>query len=254
MNKIQTAILYTMLTLVACAWGGHSNPLHAQQKEKKKVTVSGSLEAYTAYMWRGSRECGAHAVPCLTLQWGGLTLQSYGFISFDGTYKEIDWDLSYTVGDFSFHLADYYARLSSYETPENYFSFKKGETDHIQEAIICYQPEKLPFAVRWFTFLHGNWIPNPDGSLGRPSFSSYLEAEVFHDFTEDNNRLSLLCGASVFKGVFTDYTRNFAVVDLELRYRYSLSLGRVKMPLNLAYIINPYRKTSWLNAGVGIEF
>ena len=218
-----------------------------------KIKVSGSVEAYSAYMWRGSKEAGAHVAPSITLQWGGFALQSYGFVSFDGTYKEIDWDLSYTVGSFSFHLADYYARLSSYTTAENYFSFKKGHTNHIQEAIICYEPQKLPFAIRWFTFLHGDWIPNQDGTLGRPSFASYLEAELYHNFSP-HSRLSLFCGASVFKGTFTGYTKNFAVINTELRYSYNIPVKSVQIPLTVSYIINPYQKTCWLNAGAGIKF
>lgn len=225
----------------------------AQVQAREKITVSGSIEAYTAYMWRGQKESGVHVAPCLTFQWGNFALQSYGFLSFDGTYKEIDWDLSYTAGAFTFHLADYYARISSWTTPENYFSFRKGETNHIQEAIICYEPSKLPFAVRWFTFLHGDWIPESDGTLGKPSFSSYLEAELYHKFSP-NSRLSLFCGASVLKGSYTAYTRNFAVINLELRYRHYLPVGPVRIPLHCSYIINPYRKTSWLNAGIGIEF
>ena len=123
-----------------------SNVLHL---DARKFSVSGSVETYTAYLWRGSMECGAHAAPCLSFSYGNLTLQSYGFISYDGYYKEIDWDISYKVGDFTFHLADYYARLSTYQTPENYFDFRKGSTNHIQEVILCYEPQKLPFAIRW---------------------------------------------------------------------------------------------------------
>ena len=231
---------------------GGSASLHAQQ-DWKKVSVSGSIEAYTAYMWRGSKQCNANVTPCLSLEWGGITLQSYGFLSFDGTYKEIDWDLSYSIGAFSFHLADYYAYLSTYTTPENYFCFKKGKSNHIQEAIICYEPQKLPFAIRWFTFLNGDWIPNADGTPGRRSFSSYLEAELYHDFAP-NSRLSLIGGASVLKGSFTSYTKNFAVINTELRYRHSFSAGPIKIPLQISYIINPYMRTSWLNAGTGIQF
>ena len=225
----------------------------ASSLEAQKFTVSGSIEAHTAYLWRGSKECGAQVSPCLNFQYGNLMLQSYGFLSFDGTYKEIDWDLSYKIGDFTIHLADYYARLSSYTTPENYFNFKKGETNHIQEVILCYEPEKLPFAIRWFTFVHGDWLRDADGNLGKPSFSSYLEPEVYHQFSP-NSKLSLLCGASVFKGNYTGYTKDFAIIHLELRYRHSLTFDKFSIPLQISYVINPYSKRSWLDAGVGFEF
>ena len=110
-----------------------------------------------------------------------------------------------------------YARLSSYTTPENYFNFRKGETNHIQEVILCYEPE------------------------------------VFYEFTPDS-KLSLLCGASVFKGNYTGYTKDFAIIHLELRYRHNLTFEKFSIPLQISYVINPYSKRSWLDAGVGIEF
>ncbi|MBQ3206430.1 MAG: hypothetical protein IJB38_00280 [Bacteroidales bacterium] len=227
-----------------------SNVLHL---DARKFSVSGSVETYTAYLWRGSKECGAHAAPCLSFSYGNFTLQSYGFISYDGYYKEIDWDISYKVGDFTFHLADYYARLSTYQTPENYFDFRKGSTNHIQEVILCYEPRKLPFAIRWFTFVNGDWLPQADGTLGRASFSSYLEPEIFYQFKE-NSRLSLFCGASVFKGNYTKYTKDFAVIHLELRYRHQFMLGKVNIPVQVSFVTNPYSGKTWLNAGAGIAF
>lgn len=227
-----------------------SNVLHL---DARKFSVSGSVETYTAYLWRGSKECGAHAAPCLSFSYGNFTLQSYGFISYDGYYKEIDWDISYKVGDFTFHLADYYARLSTYQTPENYFDFRKGSTNHIQEVILCYEPQKLPFAIRWFTFVNGDWLPQADGTLGRASFSSYLEPEIFYQFKE-NSRLSLFCGASVFKGNYTKYTKDFAVIHLELRYRHQFMFGKVNIPVQVSFVTNPYSGKTWLNAGAGIAF
>lgn len=227
-----------------------SNVLHL---DARKFSVSGSVETYTAYLWRGSKECGAHAAPCLSFSYGNFTLQSYGFISYDGYYKEIDWDISYKVGDFTFHLADYYARLSTYQTPENYFDFRKGSTNHIQEVILCYEPQKLPFAIRWFTFVNGDWLPQADGTLGRASFSSYLEPEIFYQFKE-NSRLSLFCGASVFKGNYTKYTKDFAVIHLELRYRHQFMLGKVNIPVQVSFVTNPYSGKTWMNAGAGIAF
>lgn len=236
--------LLFVFALVLC------NVLHL---DARKFSVSGSVETYTAYLWRGSKECGAHAAPCLSFSYGNFTLQSYGFISYDGYYKEIDWDISYKVGDFTFHLADYYARLSTYQTPENYFDFRKGSTNHIQEVILCYEPQKLPFAIRWFTFVNGDWLPQADGTLGRASFSSYLEPEIFYQFKE-NSRLSLFCGASVFKGNYTKYTKDFAVIHLELRYRHQFMLGKVNIPVQVSFVTNPYSGKTWLNAGAGIAF
>ena len=219
----------------------------------EKVSVSGYVEASTAYMFRGSKGCGANVSPCLSLNWKGFALQTYGYVSFDGTYKEVDLDISYTIGAFSFHFGDYYVRMPSSTGPEDVFCYKKGKTNHMQEAIIYCEPQNLPFALRWFTFVNGDWLPDADGSLGRLSLSSYLEAELYHAFTP-NSRLSLIGGASVLKGMYTNYTKDFAVIVTEVRYRYSIPVGTVKIPLQVSYLINPYAKSSWLNATIGIQF
>ncbi len=237
----------TVLLFVALLLGGLS--ASAQQL----FHVEASAELASGYIWRGDRVCGAQVSPSVTLHLGPVALQSFGYLALDGTYKEIDFDLSWTIGDFSLHFADYFYHGSVYPSPENYFNWKKGETTHILEGIVCYEPARLPFAVKWFTFLYGDWIPQGDGTLGRPSFSSYLEAEVYHRF-QHAGKLSLFGGASVLKGSYTGYTRDFAVIHLEMRYSYDLELGRVTLPMTAGYIMNPYARHAYLNASIGVRF
>ncbi|MBQ9475574.1 MAG: hypothetical protein IJU69_04890 [Bacteroidales bacterium] len=215
--------------------------------------VSGSMELASGYIWRGDRVCGVQISPSLTLSYKGFALQSFGYLALDGSYKEIDWDLSYSWKDFSVHIADYFYRGTGYVMPENYFNFRKEDTTHIVEAIFCYEPEKLPFCARWFTFVYGDWIPDAEGKRGKPSFSSYLELEGYYNF-QSAGKLSLFMGSSIFKGAYTAYQKPFAVIHLELRYAYSLNLGKVSMPLSAGFILNPYSKAAYLNASVGISF
>ena len=61
----------------------------------QKFTVDGSVELYSAYVWRGDKVCGAQISPFVNFHYGAWTLQSFGFLAIDNSYKEIDWDLSY---------------------------------------------------------------------------------------------------------------------------------------------------------------
>lgn len=219
----------------------------------QEFSIDGSVELYSAYIWRGDKVCGTQFSPSVSFNYGGWTLQSFGFLAIDGSYKEIDWDLYYNYKDFSFHFADYFYHGSSYTAPENYFNFKKGESTHVLEGIVCYEPERLPIAARWFTFVFGSWLPRDDGSLGRNTFSSYLELEAFHRF-DNGGKLSLFCGSSVLKGAYTNYTRDFSVIHLELRYTRDLDIAGARIPVTASYTINPYARTSFLNAGVGVRF
>ena len=42
----------------------------------------------------------------------------------------------------------------------------------------------MPVEAKWFTFFYGDWLPEPDGSRGKPTFSSYLELSAHHDFDQ----------------------------------------------------------------------
>ncbi len=227
--------------------------LVCQALPAQKFSIDGSVELYSAYIWRGDKVCGAQISPYVNFHYGAWTLQSFGFLAIDNSYKEIDWDLSYSFGDCSLHFADYFYHGFAFPQPEDYFDFKKASSTHVLEGIVCYEPEKLPIAARWFTFVFGSWLPQADGSLGRNTFSSYLELEAFHRF-DNGGKLSLFCGSSVLKGAYTNYTRDFAVIHLELRYTRDLDIAGAAVPVTASYTINPYAHTSYLNAGVGIRF
>ena len=223
--------------------------LAAVNVQAQTVTVDASVELFSAYIWRGDKVCGTQMQPSVTFGYKNWALQSFGFQAIDGSYKEIDWDLSYKIGAVSLHFADYFYQGIGFPKPENYFDFNKNTSTHVLEGIICYDPENLPFAARWFTFVFGSWLP----SNGQNAFSSYLELEAFKKF-ENDGKLSLFVGSSVLKGPYTAYKEDFMPIHLELRYTRDIEAGGITIPVTAAYIINPYARTSFLNAGVGIRF
>ena len=119
----------------------------------QEFRIDGSVELYSSYIWRGDKVCETQFSPSVSFNYGRWTLQSFGFLAIDGSYKEIDWDLYYNYKDFSFHFADYFYHGSSYTAPENYFNFKKGESTHVLEGIVCYEPESLPMTLLLYCWL-----------------------------------------------------------------------------------------------------
>jgi len=223
--------------------------LICQALPAQKFSIDGSVELYSAYIWRGDKVCGAQISPFVNFHYGAWTLQSFGFLAIDNSYKEIDWDLSYSFGDYSLHFADYFYHGFAFPQPEDYFDFKKASSTHVLEGIFCYEPENLPVAARWFTFVFGSWLP----STGENAFSSYLELEAYHKFA-DAGKLSFFAGFSVFKGAYTGYKEDFYPIHLELRYTRDLDIAGARIPVTASYTINPYARTSFLNAGVGVRF
>ena len=227
--------------------------LSAAALAESPVKVSGTANIQSAYLWRGEKVCEINFNPILEASIGGFTAQAFAYLPFDGTYKEIDIDFFYTIGPWSLHVADYFIRFKNSPLKENYFDFNKQTTGHLLEGILCYTPASIPVSAKWFTFFFGDWIPESDGSRGRPTFSSYLELEAHHDF-DTWGRGSFVLGSCILKGPYTAYTKDFAVIHCELKYTKTLELGAVKVPLSVSYLVNPYARTSFMNAGVGLSF
>ena len=220
---------------------------------KNPFKVSGTATLQSAYLWRGEKVCEVNFNPVLEASVGGFTAQAFAYLPFDGSYKEIDVDFFYTLGPWQLHVADYFIRFASDPAQENFFDFRKQSTNHILEGILCYAPKTVPIEAKWFTFFYGDWIPEADGSRGRTSFSSYLELIGYHDF-EKAGRASLVLGASVLKGPYTAYTKDFAFIHTELRYTNTIDLGAVKLPLGVSWLLNPYARRVFMNASVGVSF
>ncbi|MBQ4184145.1 MAG: hypothetical protein II652_04295 [Bacteroidales bacterium] len=222
------------------------------QAGRPGVTVDGSLLFSSAYLWRGEKVCGLHFNPDVALHLGNLTLENYSFLACDGSYKEIDFDLSYRLGDFTFHLADYYFHYSDPDKSENYFDWKRG-SEHCDEIALCYDSSAIPLNVKWFTFFWGQWIPDEEGRPGRLSFSSYLEVETYLEL-QNLGRLSLNLGASVLKGPYTGFSKDFMPIHIALGYSRSFDVGGFSVPIRSTVVFNPYLRTCMAEAALGLRF
>ena len=244
MDKAMRKALLAIIAVTVIA-----SPMHG----KPRAWVDGSAVISTAYLWRGDRVTGFHAAPDLRFHLGKFTLENYSFLALDGSYKEIDWDLSFTVGDFTFHAADYFARYDWYDGPEDWFSWKKGATNHIDEVALVYDSSAIPFTAKWFTFIWGDWIPDGEGNPGMASFSSYLELATYQSFGAFGTGY-LIAGASVLKGSYTSYTRNFMPIHLELRYLKEFKAGSAGIPVGFSFMVNPFARTCHAAVWVGVSF
>ena len=219
--------------------------------EKPTVSVDGSLLFSSTYIWRGDKLCGFHLNPNIGFNLGGFRLENNSYFSTDGIYKEIDGDLSYSFGDFSIHLMDYFSH--SQGVPEYYFDWRKGLSSHTDEMALYYESSVIPLDVRWYTFVWGDWNENEDGTTGPLTFSSFLELGTHYEF-EDGGTASLTLGASVLKGYYTDYSKDFMPVHIGLGYSKSLTAGNLSIPLEVSLVVNPYRRMVLAGASIGLEF
>ena len=88
------------------------------QAKAEDFNIDASVELYSSYIWRGDKVCGTQFSPSVSFKYGRWTLQSFGFLAIDGSYKEIDVDFFYTLGPWQLHVADYFIRFASDPAPD----------------------------------------------------------------------------------------------------------------------------------------
>jgi hypothetical protein len=88
---------------------------------------------------------------------------------------------------------------------------------------------------------------------GNQAWSSYAEIGGHYDF-DDNNILSLAIGAALNKSFYNDYSSNFSVCNIELKYSHDFSLSNITIPVSVSYIINPYREKSYVSFSTAFRY
>lgn len=213
--------------------------------------LSGKAEFVSRSIFRGVDFSTSPALnPEFNLDWGGFNFNAWGSYAFDNNYSEIDLSISYSLGNFTLEIADYFYPNGIPAMPDQFFNFKKGETLHQLDASLTWEPENIPVWAQWSTYVGGDdYNPVED----KRAFSSYLEAGWYHEF-DNNLTFSAFAGASVFKGWYTDFTQDFSVVNLGMKLEKTFSFDNVSFPIGVSYTINPYLEKSFIVFGAAIEF
>ncbi len=214
---------------------------HAQETEKKESPFALSMELSTKYMWRGIEYgTGPVAFPMITYTNKGFSAFVMGAYATDGSHQEVDLGVSYSHKYFTVGVSDYYYP-TAVSKKDSYFEFSNRSTGHYVEAYATITPfEKLPI---WLTL--SSYIYGADKNLdGDQAFSSYAEIGYTHNFNEDD-AISLTAGAALNKSFYTDYEKDFNVVNVSLKYATIFSFGKFDLPVSASYVLNPYKEKSY---------
>lgn len=210
------------------------------QSSLKSSKIAFSLELSGKYVWRGMEYGTAPvAFPMLSYNYKGFNVFAMGAYAVNGSHQEVDWGVSYVYRGITVGLSDYYYP-SSVGKKDIYFKCSNHSTGHSVEAYLMFVPQKFPL---WFTL--STYVYGLDKKInGSQAFSSYMEAGYTYNFNE-NNALSLVCGASLNKSFYTDFEQGVNVINVTLRYATAFQLGNFKLPVSASYILNPYRNKSF---------
>lgn len=214
------------------------------------------LDVQTKYLWRGMEmipEASAPALfPCINYQLNGLYVYAMGGYDVNGKYAEVDFGISYSWKDLTVAINDYYYPTINGKDDEYLGGMYNG---HWLEAAVTYALEKLPLWITISNFFSGDDDKYAmDNGEMKQAYSTYIEVGTYYDFL-DNNRISMALGMTPNKSCYTNYQKDFAVCNIDLKYTYNVRFGNGwSLPLSAEYVYNPVFDKSFMNFIVNIAF
>lgn len=211
-------------------------------KEKRSTSpFSLNLELVSRYVWRGLEYGeGATFFPSLNYTCGNFTAYALGCTGLNGDYKEVNLGLLYKLQSFTITLADSYATTKA-GLKDQYLNLSQRSTRHNLDLRLMYEPNKIPFWFFGSCFVYGN----DRLSDGSQAYSSYLEVGYRKSFLP-HQIFSVALGATPNKSFYTNYERSAGFVNVTLQYAVGLQLGKLELPVSVAYTLNPQREKSYV--------
>jgi hypothetical protein len=221
------------------------------QSNLKESNFHLGVELQTKYLWRGMEQMKEESAPVvfpqLNYQYKGFTGYVCGGYAINGKFSEIDLGVSYGYKWLTVGLIDYYYPTT--DTPEDqYFNFKSRDTGHCLDGSVTIAPDNIP-AYMLFSCLFAGDDKNEDG---KQAYSTYAELGGHYDFL-GGHQLGLAVGATFNKSCYNDYTHNFSICNIELKYTYNLMIKDFALPLRVAYVINPVFEKAHVNLSASFE-
>lgn len=207
------------------------------------------LDIQTKYVWRGMEMMTEKSAPVLfpsvNYSWKGLFVYFMGGYAVNGNYAEVDAGISYTLKDFTLGIYDYY--YPTLDKKKDKYVGGGKHTGHWLEAAFTYAPSKMPLWATISNFFYGADKYVDDNGKEKQAYSTYLELGTYYDFLR-SNRISLATGAALNKSCYNDYKHDFSVVNIELKYTYTVQFKcGWQLPLNVAFIYNPVFDKPYVN-------
>ena len=240
-NLLKKAVIFAVAGIMALS-------VEAQEEKGVQFTVSGDF--VSSYVWRGIYQ-GAQACvqPTLGLGFGGFSLTAWGSTSLadvEAGHKELDLTAAYSVGGFTFQIADLWW---GGQGNNRYFHYGNKDTDHHFEAGVSYALpcEKFPLSMAGYTVFAGD----DENADGKRQYSSY--AEFNYPFSVKGIALNATLGLVPYKSMSAGLgymTDGFAITNIALKATKEIRLSSsFSLPLYAQVICNPKMEDAHLVLG-----
>lgn len=235
----KTPLSVIILLLLGC------NFAIAQDSEQdSKVSVDYSVDFVSRYVWRGLLFNGNPNIqPTISLTAGGLCVGSWASFAASQDYAEVDLFATYTLGNFSFTLYDYYNEIESNMDSVDYFNWDKKTTGHLVEGTIAWTgPESFPLNVTLATFFYG-YDTNKNQNQNN---STYLE--LGYPVKIGSYNFDLFVGGTLNKGFYHDEPN---IVNVGFKTSKEIEItDKFKLPVSATFVVNPARDDVFFVVGI----
>ena len=210
------------------------NTTHAQSAVKADLT----MEFVSSAVWRGISQGSVALQPEVSLGWKGLDFSAWGSAGLSDNVCEIDLTLSYTIGDLTLSVVDYWGNSG---TP-TYFDYSPQTSGHFFEGAVAYNFG--PVNASWQTVFAGRDFQESDG---KRAFSSYLEISA--PFKLGGLDWEAVMGVVPWASDFYE-TKSFHLTNISLKAGKPIPISeRFSLPLYGKLIANPSSRKLFFVAG-----
>ncbi len=209
-------------------------------KKPVGLTYNAQARVQAAYLWRGLYTGAANIQASANVGYGGLYVDMWWNIGVtDWTFRTFQPEVDLSLGFRRWGL-DIFA-LYVYNFNTGFFDFgnypDKGNRLEIDAAYTL--SEKVPLKFLWSSRVAASdCYVNAAGDTVR-AFSSYFELSYTHRFPLGFSLYGAV-GMTPWKSIYSDFDKDFAVVNVELRARKDWSVStRCGMMLQVQLTVNP---------------
>lgn len=235
--------IYSMIVVIVAAMMNVSTAT----AQSDGLTLSGGADFVSSYVWRGAYGAGASIQPYAELALGNFAVGAWGSTALDATSnaKEVDWYVSYSVGNFSAMITDYWWEGEFDDAGSAYKYFGKN-SNHYYEAALSYTlSESFPLSLSVSTMFAGDKDDDD-----KEQYSTYIA--LAYPLTISDVDFEIGVGVTPSAGMYADA---FNVCSISLRAAKSIVItDKFELPVFVDGIANPAGKTSFLLFGTSLSF
>jgi hypothetical protein len=200
------------------------------------------------HIWRGSLTCDAWNIqPSFNISKNNFLVGAWAAYTVDNSYAEVDVYASYSIGNLTFSLLDYFCPNETIRF-NRFFDLNQSTTQHTVDATISFDGTKqVPFSLMVSTLLWGDDL-NP--ATGKNYYSTYIEAGYNWSRTATQD-YQFFVGLTPYRGYYAD---SFNIVGVGAGVNQKIKItDSFSLPVFGKLILNPYTENLFVVFGFSLQ-